>query len=177
MNGESRRWLIAGIILLAMLILAAGTVLIYAFFFRPFFGTALGPFGWNYESNGERIYFTGTSQTGPPITAEMQAGMPMGRRLPGRMACVSCHGEDGRGGTVRMMMSTFEAPDIRYKNLTGEDHEGGHEEHPPYTDETLRRAITQGIDPSGEPLEWVMPRWEMSEEQLNDLFEYLKTFE
>ena len=32
------------------------------------------------------------------------------------------------------------------------EHEEG-EEHPPYTDETIKRAITQGVEPDGEPLE------------------------
>jgi len=56
------------------------------------------------------------------------------------------------------------------------EHEG-EEEHPPYTDETIKRAITQGVDPAGEPLEWPMPRWSMSDEDLEDLLDYLKSLE
>jgi cytochrome c oxidase subunit II len=50
-------------------------------------------------------------------------------------------------------------------------------DHPPYTEETLKRAIIQGIDPAGEPLEWPMPRWNMSDEDLNDLIDFLKMLE
>jgi cytochrome c oxidase subunit II len=177
-------WLVAGIVLLAVLALIAGTVLIAVLFFRPAYvtgpqgmmpGFALPPlFGEAFASNGERIYFTGTSQSGPPITAETQGMHRMGA---GRMACASCHGPDGRGGTVRMMMGQFEAPDIRYSTLTEEEHGDEHAEHPPYTDETLKRAITQGLDPAGEPLDWVMPRWNMTEEQLDDLLDYLKSLD
>ena len=78
-------------------------------------------------------------------------------------------------------MATFTAPDIRYGELTSASHseeeEGEHGEHPPYTDETIKRAITQGVDPGGESLDWMMPRWRMTDEQLNDLIVYLKTLD
>ncbi len=132
--------------------------------------------GWltrsQFRSNGEQIYFTATSQRGSLITADMGMG-PMGG---GMMACVSCHGPDGRGGRVRMMMGSFVAPDIRYKTLTTAEHTEG-EAHPPYTDETIKRAITQGIDPAGEPLDWPMPRWSMTEADLEDLLAFLKTLD
>jgi hypothetical protein len=127
-----------------------------------------------YTSNGERIYLSATSESGDAIRGNTSG---MNRMMSGGMACVDCHGADGRGGTIRMMMGTYTAPDIRYAVLTGEEHENGEgeEEHPPYTDETIKRAITEGIDPAGEELEWPMPRWEMSASDLNDLLEYLKT--
>lgn len=183
--------MIAGVIVLAVLVLVGGTALIVSIFFDFDWGTAMGPFqgprgpaidlpAGDFESNGQRIYFTGTSETGPTISARM-TGM---HRMPrGMMACVFCHGENGRGGTVRMMMQTFVAPSIQYSNLTAEAHgedeaEGeGHEEHPPYTDETIKRAITESVDPAGEPLEWMMPRWDMTDQQLEDLIAYLKTLD
>jgi hypothetical protein len=30
-------------------------------------------------------------------------------------------------------------------------------EHKPYTDETIKRAITEGVEPDGESLDWPMP--------------------
>ncbi len=47
--------------------------------------------------------------------------------------------------------------------------------HPPYTDALIQRAITQGLDPAGEPLDWTMPRWQMADQGLNDLLAYPKT--
>ena len=180
MNTNSRRWWVAGIVLLTGVFLVAGTFLILGWFFSR--GTRVGwgmgsvgrlPFR-SYASNGERIYFTGESETGPRITSQMQG---MQRMQAGRMACADCHGSDGRGGTVRMMMSSFDAPDIRYSTLIEGEHEDAHGEHPPYMDEDIKRAITEGIDPAGEELEWIMPRWEMTDEQLNDLLAYMKTLE
>lgn len=48
------------------------------------------------------------------------------------------------------------------------EHEQGGE-HPPYTDETMKHAITQGVDPSGNPLDYPMPRWTMTEADLEEL--------
>jgi cytochrome c oxidase subunit II len=182
-----RRGLLAAVILVAALILVSGTLLIASAFLGwpvgsgagPFRGS-LGRFGTEFTSNGERIYFTGTSETGPPITAQMPG---MHRMARGMEACANCHGPNGEGGTVRMMMTTATAPNIQYDNLVSGEH--GHEdeedvageEHPAYTDETIARAITQGVDPSGEPLEWMMPRWEMTEAQLADLIAFLKTLD
>ncbi len=123
-----------------------------------------------FKSNGERIYFTATSDSGKPILATMGV-MTM---QSGMMSCASCHGADGKGGYVRMMMWSFKAPDIRYTTLTTEGH-GEHGNETPYTDELIKRAITQGIDSEGKRLDPPMPVWQMSEEDLNDLIEYLKT--
>jgi hypothetical protein len=192
MTDNTRRWLVAGVVFLTAVVLIVGTALILLFFFATGsisapFGPASGgvgpmrPFGGNpqvqegdFSSNGEQIYFTGTSRTGPPITASMEG---MHTMPSGRLACVNCHGPDGKGGVVRMMMASAEAPNIQYSELTSGEHEGGQEEHPAYTDETIKRAITEGVDPAGEPLDPLMPRWNMSDEQLNDLITFLKTLD
>lgn len=181
----NRKWLVAGIVLATVIVLFAGTWLIAQFFFAPSWG---GPGGmmrgpWFegssnqngvYASNGEQIYFTGTSRTGPQITSQMQGevGMPM---MDEHMACADCHGANGEGGTVRMMMTTVEVPNIQYEHLTEAEHMEGEEEHPPFTDETIKQAITQGVDPAGEPLEWPMPIWNMTDDQANDVIAFLKT--
>lgn len=81
-------------------------------------GTAwgMGAFG----SNGERIYFTATSDRGTEITytggPSSNGWMMMDSR--GRLACASCHGPDGRGGLHSMgMMQTMDAKDIRWSAL------------------------------------------------------------
>ena len=78
--------------------------------------------------------------------------------------CVACHGPSGRGG-IPVMMGTAIPPDIRYDALQ--------EEH--YTDPLIKRAITQGLDEEGKPLDWTMPRWQMAPGGLNALIDYLKT--
>lgn len=122
-----------------------------------------------YVSNGQMIYFTSRNQQGQRIPFD---GAPMWLYMQGG-SCASCHGADGRGGAP-VMMGTEIPGDIRYSHLTEEEHEEG-EEHPPYTDELIRRAITLGLNPAGEPLDLTMPRWRMSDQDLDDLIEFLKT--
>jgi cytochrome c oxidase subunit 2 len=121
-----------------------------------------------YSSNGQRIYFTSTSDSGDRIT---YTGGP-GGMMQGPLACVTCHGREGHGGTVQFMMESYNVPNITWPELTGPDPDM---EHPPYTEETLKRAITQGLDPGGGELEYPMPRWQMSAQDLNDLVGFIKT--
>jgi mono/diheme cytochrome c family protein len=67
-----------------------------------------GPF----ESNGQRIYLTAESSSGQPISYSGGATM-----MHQRTACVNCHGPDGKGGRVNMMMWSFDTPDITWDNL------------------------------------------------------------
>ena len=125
-----------------------------------------------YTTNGERIYYTATNDSDQKIP--FGDGPPWFRMMGG--SCVSCHGVDGKGG-IPIMMSSMVAPNITYQSLTGGDHAHHGHEHEAgttYTDELIKRAITDGISASGYPLIKAMPRWEMSEKDQNDLLEYLK---
>ncbi len=53
-------------------------------------------------------------------------------------------------------------------------HGGRRETHPRYTDDLIKRAVTQGIKADGKPLDPVMPRWKLSDEDFRDLLAYLK---
>jgi mono/diheme cytochrome c family protein len=130
--------------------------------------------GWDYDSNGERIFFTGTDDVGERIRF---SGAPWWFSMHGG-GCAPCHGTDGRGG-FPIMMGTKIPPNITYEELTEGEHEHhgeeGGEEHEVYTDELIKRAITEGLEPSGEPLDLTMPRWQMNDTDLNDLIDFLKT--
>mgnify|MGYP002336390849 CR=1 FL=1 len=96
--------------------------------------------------------------------------------------CVACHGADRGGGQLRPQFWKT-APPLTPAALFGEHAEGGdpegeneasHGDHESYTDDTLRRAIAEGVDPGGDPLDPAMPRWSMSAEDMADLIAYLK---
>ena len=141
---------------------------------RALGGEGAGPAGGQYPSNGQRIYFSATDSSGQAMSYQ---GGPMGGmgQMGGiRLACASCHGQDGHGGRVTMGMQTFDVPNVTWPVLTGQV-QSGEMDHPPYTLETVKRAIAEGIDPAGKPLEPQMPRWSVPPQDLSDLVGYLQT--
>lgn len=46
-----------------------------------------------------------------------------------------------------------------------------------YTPETVREAVASGVGSAGQPLDPIMPRWQLSAEDLDDLVEYLRTLD
>jgi cytochrome c oxidase subunit 2 len=134
-------------------------------------------FAQQYGTNGEQIYFTAINQQGENIPYEGGAGVG-GMMMQPRLACVSCHGPDGKGGEHWMHMVYMEAPDIRWQavnNEEGEDHSGSEGEgHQGYTLEMFRQAVVDGQHPDGEPLDRDMPRWKLADSDLQDLYDYLK---
>ena len=126
-------------------------------------GTAWGKGA--FRSNGERIYFTATSDRGTAITYASGPGSGSWMIEDGRLACASCHGPNGRGGEHNMgMMRVMTAKDIRWSALQGE-----------FDAEKFRLAVTKGQDPDGTQLKTDMPRWNIGNDDLADLIVYLKT--
>ncbi len=145
-------------------------------------GTAWGD--GTFRSNGERIYFSATSESGSGI--DYSGGPDLGgMMMGGRLTCASCHGTDARGGTHNMDMDRMDAPNIRWSALAGHggepqadtgEAESAHDEDGGYDLDTFRRAVSEGVHPDGEQLGGDMPRWEMTEADLQDLVEYLQSF-
>jgi len=122
------------------------------------------------ERQGKHLYLKTTSPSGREIKAFIGIAST---EAPGEaMPCVNCHGQDGRG---RPSSGIFPS-NIIWQELTksyGIRHSDGRE-HPAYTGETIRRAITKGIDPAGNRLNPAMPLYSMPEEDLEALIAYLK---
>ena len=122
------------------------------------------------EKNGQMIYRSSMSSSGKAIYIKQEDGSKIDASLTG-ITCVGCHGEDGRGGQEGGVLTS----DIRYMYLTkpyGVTHGSGRK-HPPYNDDLIKRAITDGSDPAGNKLDPTMVRWEMSDADLNDLCAYI----
>ncbi len=83
------------------------------------------------------------------------------------ISCADCHGENGTGGRIFMMMTEIEVPDITWPVLSSDD--------PPFTEDSLESAITEGVDPAGGELSLYMPRWVMSQGDLTDLVHFIMT--
>jgi len=123
-------------------------------------------------SLGESIYFRNIGEgrrivpfTSGPAWLYTQGG-----------SCVDCHGSDGRGGAYATA-AAIAGPDIRCSVLTGKVHPPGataEAVHQAYTDATIRRAITDGLDADGNQLDFAMPRYKMSDAELGAVIAYLK---
>lgn len=127
-------------------------------------------------SNGEQIYFTGIDSKGGRITytgGPNFGGMMMGSYL----TCASCHGPDAHGGRHVMHMEVMDAPAIYYDALTSMmvEESGGTQAAAGYTLQDFRTAVIEGHHPDGDELSADMPRWQMSDQDLADLFAFLKT--
>ncbi len=123
-----------------------------------------GSGGTSYSSAGERIYLTGVGSDGQSISRSASP-VAQGSLMMGGRGCGSCHGAGGRGGKIKMMTGTaIDAPDITYDALV----KAG------FTDATIRTAIRDGLDESGRPLDETMPRWRMTDPDLDATIAYLK---
>jgi mono/diheme cytochrome c family protein len=116
------------------------------------------------SSAGERIYLTGVGTDGQAVSRTAPR-VSQGALMMGGGGCGSCHGADGRGGTIKMMTGTaVKAPDVTYGALIAAG----------FTDATIQQAIRDGLDESGKPLDEAMPRWQMSDTDLAATIAYLK---
>ena len=86
--------------------------------------------------------------------------------------CGSCHGRDGKGRPEGGLSPS----DLTWASLTqpyGNTHPNGRK-HPAYDVRLLKRAISLGIDPAGNQLNGVMPRFRMSLQDMTDLVAYIQ---
>jgi ABC-type branched-subunit amino acid transport system substrate-binding protein len=117
------------------------------------------------EKLGRQIYLRGS---GSAVMGDESMAIA-GTALP----CASCHGEDGSGRSEGGVVPS----DIRWQTLTkpyGLTHESGRS-HPAYTESSLRRAITESIDPAGNRILVAMPRYQMPASDLSALIAYMRT--
>jgi hypothetical protein len=127
---------------------------------------------------GESIYLRGVLGSGEPLQGKREAGAAT---VGSDAACVNCHQRSGLGsreGNVTVPPITGQ---YLFASRTPEagapappSAEGRTEEREPYTDETLARSIREGLDARGRPLGYLMPRYELGDEDMAALIGYLK---
>ena len=127
---------------------------------------------------GQRIYREGITSSGAPLRAST-AGQT---QLSGKeVACVACHRRSGYGSTegqttVRPITAAALFEDrtlmVRSPRIKAQL---GSRQRPAYSAQTLARAIRQGLDSSDKPLESLMPRFILTDDDMASLILYLNT--
>ncbi len=117
---------------------------------------------------GKQLYLEGQSVSGAATKATVQGDVPVTGK---QVTCQSCHGRSGMGtiesGTIPPGITgpLLFAPDIRTRTQ---------QQRPAYTDKTLARAIRDGVDSAGKPLDPLMPRFQLGDRDLAALTAYLR---
>ena len=120
------------------------------------------------ERLGRSIYHQGRAESGLELFVSF-AGVD-GELSATLFRCIQCHGIEGKG---------TEEGGLRVPPLTPPFLRGSHESRQTgqlrvaYTDQTLARAITQGIDAVGESLHSGMPRYHLTDRQAIAVVAYL----
>jgi mono/diheme cytochrome c family protein len=125
---------------------------------------------------GQRLYREGIRASGEPLAATGAAQS----RLSGKdAACATCHRRSGFGssegkfvirpiiGPALLQEQTASLPTPRMRSRVGVS------PRPPYDEALLARAVRGGMDASGKPLNALMPRYQLSDEEMKALSAYL----
>lgn len=139
---------------------------------------------------GARIYRDGMDRLGAPVHAVSQDDVPMSGS---QAACVSCHRPSGLGSAEggyyvppisgpllfapRQLDRRRLFPDFFHQVQPERFSHRLHQPRmrPAYTIESLARALREGVDPAGQPLAAIMPRYRLSDADIAALGAYLRT--
>jgi hypothetical protein len=155
-----RRAAVAGLLLLIQLATAAGAATQ-----RP-------------GDVGESIYLRGVLSSGAPLIGTREGGLGISGA---DAACVNCHRRSGLGSAE----GSFTIPPVTGQYLfhsragrPGEPAlpyaESAHGNRDPYTEATLPRAIRDGVDSEGRPLNVLMPHFKLGATEMAALIGYLR---
>lgn len=124
---------------------------------------------------GQSIYRDGLLLSGEPVRAVVQKGVVLSGAAA---ACVNCHRRSGLGGSEgqipvrpiagRLLFTSSQTGRARrWKGTTGAA------ARPAYTRADLARALRDGIDPNGRVLDPLMPRYALSDAEVDQIHAYL----
>lgn len=129
---------------------------------------------------GRQIYLTGKLPSGEVVQALVGGDSPVSGD---QFTCVSCHrrsrlGTSEGGKQVPPVTATalFHPDQVSVtRGVLPMTFKYSGSSRIPYTDETLAKAIREGIDPSGRQLDPLMPRYALNDQTVAALISYLKS--
>jgi mono/diheme cytochrome c family protein len=127
---------------------------------------------------GERFYMQGISTAGTSVATTVQGDIHIESR---EMACVNCHRRSGMGGAEGPLVVPSIAGSVLFAPVTkgapqlGAPRATGEGTRPAYTDQTLLRALRDGVDPAGHALSPTMPRYAVTAADATAVGAYLRS--
>ena len=118
-------------------------------------------------ASGKRIYLEGRLIDGTPLRATVIGDVSL---RGDKMACVSCHRRSGLGTVEGKILTPAITGDLLFQPKKTARYRRSE-----YTDESLSRAIRDGVDAAGRSLEPLMPHYVFDDENMRALIAYLKT--
>ena len=128
--------------------------------------------------SGETIYREGLLPAGTPLEGERAGGLPLEGAAA---ACMNCHRRSGLGMKEgRQSIPPIAGRYLFHARSHGDDLdlpfvESMRADRDPYTEQTLGRAIREGIGADGKPLGVLMPHFALDDRSMDDIIAYLKT--
>ena len=125
-------------------------------------------------SLGKKMYMEGVLPSGEIMTANVQGDITLTGE---QVVCGACHRRSGMGSSEGQDVVPSTTGDILYQPLRLPTTKPPlpPERRPAYTDETLKRAIRDGVGADGEAFSPLMPRYPLSDAELGSLVAFLKT--
>ncbi len=139
---------------------------------------------------GKRLYEQGITADGKEVTAVTQGDI---RFSSTQFSCANCHRRSGFGSseggqfvppiTASYLFNKREwHRSYLFDKMFKEEQPASFwakirqpRVRPAFTSETLARAIRQGVDPAGKPMDLLMPRFQIGDADMENLIAYLRT--
>jgi len=123
---------------------------------------------------GEKMYMEGVLPSGELMTATVQGDITLTGE---QVVCGACHRRSGMGSSEGQDIVPSTTGDILYQPLSLPTSRPPlpPARRPAYSDETLKRALRDGIGADGEPFSPLMPRYPLTDAELEHLVAFLKT--
>lgn len=123
---------------------------------------------------GRQLYLEGMLPSGKTISGRVRGDIELSGK---QVICGTCHRKSGMGSSEGDQVIPALAGIMLFEplRLPTSSNPLAPTQRPAYTDETLKRAIRDGIDSNGMPLDPLMPRYPLSDRELDLVIGYLKS--
>jgi hypothetical protein len=130
---------------------------------------------------GAALYLNGVLGSGQPLVGARKEAEPL---IGAQAACVNCHRHSGLGSQEARSVIPPITGQFLFHPRVGSREEmelpyvpGARPDREPYTDDTLGRAIRDGVDSEGRTMSFLMPRYAVNDADLSDLITHLRTLD